>query len=64
MYRWKVKKYTGAKALKYRAYSKRMDVLKMKGKHEKIMLSISVPMMGYRKYIWFLEFGSLDGFSI
>jgi len=57
MYRWRLKKY---KALRYPAYSKRMDVLNMKGVYQKILVKDAI--IGYSKYLWYLEHGSMDGF--
>jgi acyl-CoA-binding protein len=58
MIRWNIKK-TRAKINK--SYNKRMDVLNMKGRYEKIFidswkdLKRSSPYIGYQKYIDFVE---------
>lgn len=59
MYRWKVKNY-GVRQDQYPALAKRMDILKMKGKHKRISVHSCVYLMlGYKKYLIYLENGSI-----
>ena len=61
MYKWKVKNY-GKYQHKHPALGKRMDVLKMKGKYERITIDLSGWLfVGYAKYLWYLEFGTMRG---
>jgi len=55
MYKWKVKNKSD------RAYKKRMDVLLMSDCNQKIMVNSG--MIGYHKYLYYIEFGNLKGFA-
>ena len=60
MYKWEVKNY-GKQQHHHPALGKRMDVLKMKGKYERISVRNGFwSMIGYNKYLVWLEHGRWD----
>lgn len=60
MYTWYVKSYPEKYMSRYQAYKKRLDILYMK--RPKQLILVSAGLMGYQKYLHYVEFGDLIGY--